>query len=84
MPARCLRWWRVSSVEVVEIWAMRINVRAQTIRDDTHQGLIERLVGITEMLLNRGDKVIAIFPSPVEVWPVEYTATIFSSFEVDK
>lgn len=58
-----------------------VTVRAQTVRDDTHQGLIERLTGITEMLVNRGDKIVAILPSPMCLREVEWTATIFSSFE---
>jgi len=56
-------------------------VRAQTVRDESHQGLIERIAGIVEMLINRGDQIVAILPSPNCMRETEWVATIFSSFE---
>lgn len=61
--------------------AARTIVRAQTVRDESHQGLIERVAGITEMLINRGDQIVAILPSPMSTRETEWVATIFSSFE---
>jgi hypothetical protein len=64
--------------------ARKINVRAQIVRDDSHSGLLDRMVGIMELLLNSGDKIIAVMPSPMPLRETEWTATIFSSFETDR
>jgi hypothetical protein len=60
---------------------MRVTVRAQTIRDESYQGLIERIAGISELLINGGDKIVAVMASPMPGREVDWTATIFSSFE---
>jgi hypothetical protein len=63
---------------------MRAVVRTQTIRSDSHQDLIERLAFVSELLINSGGRIIAIFPSPTWGIPDEWAATIFSAFEVDR
>ena len=63
---------------------MRTAVRTQTVRSDSHQDLIERLASISELLINSGTRIIAIFPSPTWGIPDEWVATIFSAFEVDR
>jgi len=58
-------------------------VRANTIRDETYQGLVERITGISELLLNSGNRIIAIMGSPMPLRETEWVATIFSEFDQD-
>lgn len=59
-----------------------IKVQYKTVTDDSHNGLLGRLEVIVGALRNRGDKIIAIMPSPMPLRETGWTATIFHEHEV--
>jgi hypothetical protein len=64
---------------------IRIRVRRDTISDETHEGLLSRIERVCEAFRNRGDRIIAIVPSPMPMRETSWVATIFSEhFAEDK
>ena len=62
---------------------VKIEVKAQNLRDVSYQDLVKRVTSVTEMLINNGAKIIAI---PVVLQGTgllteEWVATIFWSVE---
>lgn len=55
----------------------RIRVRRQTLADESEKGLVGRLESVVEALRNRGDRIVAIMPSPMPMREIEWKATIF-------
>ena len=52
-------------------------VKHQSLSDETYEGLIGRIEVICDALLRRGDKIIAIMPSPMPLRETEWKAVIF-------
>jgi hypothetical protein len=66
-----------------EAAVVKIEVKAQNLRDVSYQDLVKRVTSVTEMLINNGAKIIAI---PVVLQGTgllteEWVATIFWSVE---